>query len=133
MKSSASSVLSPSGCLVSIDEVITQQRSWDSSSSNSASSKVNIVVNLNEYIVFSLTDQYNISLKFTNGNISYNCDMGIKKKRWDSYLDHAKREIGGKLIPQIIYKSLKQRQKDFNESVAAQRNKVYLSSNFTLF
>ena len=59
--------------------------------------------------------------------------MGIKKKRWDSYLDHAKREIGGKLIPQIIYKSLKQRQKDFNESVAAQRNKVYLSSNFTLF
>ena len=50
--------------------------------------------------------------------------MGYKERRSDNYLTHAKRQPGGRLLPQIDNVTLKQRTVDFNESMKAQRNKL---------
>lgn len=120
--------LSHSGGLVSMNGSITKQWQWNgfSSSRTKANLTDDLTVQLNENLVFKFKDQDNMSINFQHSNISYKCDLGRKMKRNDScYLDNAKREMGGKLIPQIDYISLKQRQKTFNESMLAQRNKIH--------
>jgi len=118
--------LSHSGGLVSVNGNISKQWQWDGFSSSRTKSILadGLTVQLNENLTFNFKDQDNMSICFQHGSISYSCDLGRKLKRTDSYLDNAKREIGGKLNPQIDYVSLKQRQKLFNDSMLALRNKV---------
>ena len=51
-------------------------------------------------------------------------DVGVRVRRSTNYLDNAKREPGGKLVPQIENVTLKDRQAEFALSMRAQKNKV---------
>lgn len=115
--------LKSSGGLYSENGVVKHDWTWDANTKASTLKEI-LCVTLNEHLIFKFKNPEEMSLDFQCGGITYSCDLGVKKKRYDSYLDNVKREPGGKLIPQIEHVSLRQRQRDFNESMNAQRNKV---------
>jgi hypothetical protein len=119
-------VLSDIGALVTDSGKITWEWRWDRRSMNAGTEPTsNIDSNLNENLTFSFKDRTKMSLLFTCNGISHTFDLGVKVKRNDSYLDHVKREPGGRLIPQMEHVTLKQRQVLQGEEMRAQRNKLH--------
>ncbi len=66
-----------------------------------------------------------MKLKFQCENILYEMDLGIKVRRTDTYLDHAKKALDGRVLPDIPQVTLKDRQDEFTKSMRAQRNKLH--------
>lgn len=121
-----SCVLSKVGGLVSNNGEITHEWRWETKTSSQLQSGgcPDISVELNEHLTFKLQSRTVASLEFSCENIKIAIDMGAKQKRDTTYLDKAERQLDGKLIPQIEYISLKQRQAQFNEDMIARRNKL---------
>ena len=86
--------------------------------------KSELIITLNEYIIFKMLDRSNMSLEFRCESINKTIDTGIKVKRNDNYLTKAKRKPGGGLEPQIDRVTLKQRTLHFNNEMKSLRNKL---------
>lgn len=82
-------------------------------------------VQLNEHLSVTYCSRVDVHLDFSFNAVKYRVDLGVKERRSDTYLEHAKRGPGGQLIPQIARRSLDERQREFNESMRAQRNKLH--------
>lgn len=118
-------VLSEIGALITEAGKVLWEWKWDRRSMNAGiEPTANVDTNLNEYLTFSMRSRTQMSLLFLCNGISHTFDIGVKVRRTDNYLDHVKREPGGKLIPQIEHVTLKQRQTIQGEAMRAQRNKV---------
>lgn len=83
-----------------------------------------IVVPLNESFTVHIKDKNTIKLEFNSENVSHTFDIGVKKIRNDTYLDHSRRLPDGKMNVTIPQVSLKQRQESFNKSMREKRNLV---------
>jgi hypothetical protein len=119
-------VLSDIGALVTDEGKIINEWRWDRRSMNAGiEPSANIESNLSEFMTFSFRDRSRMTLLFICNGISYTFDLGAKVRRTDNYLENVKREPGGRLIPQIEYLTLKQRQVEQGESMRAQRNKLH--------
>lgn len=118
------------GIITNPDGHITHQWKWDPKAQNAGNPPRDtpIVFHLNEHFICHFTSRSDISLQYAYDDVKYEVDLGMKFKRSDSYLDKAKRTLDGKLIPQIPYVSLKQRQIQFNQQMSMQRNKVHPKS-----
>lgn len=118
--------LSKVGCIVSEKGDIIHEWRWDRSSMNCGVEPSRpIETNLNEYLVFTLKDRSTMSLAFSCEGITHLFDLGAKVRRTDCYLDNCARQPGGHLVPQIPHVTLMARQTSWNESMKAQRNKVF--------
>lgn len=118
-------VLSKTGCVVSSNGGIIHEWTWDRGSINSGTAPTeNIRATLNDNLIFVLLDRKTLGLEFSCDGVSLTLDLGAKVRRNDTYLDHCKREPGGRLLPMIEHKTLKERQVLLSESFKAQRNKV---------
>ena len=121
-------VLSKLGCLVTEAGNIVWEWRWDRRSMNAGvepSSPVDSV--LNENLTFTVKDRTRMTLSFACNGVNFVFDLGAKVRRVDNYLDHVKKAPDGKLTPTIEFKTLKDRQQSFSESMRAQRNKVRFS------
>jgi hypothetical protein len=116
-------VLNNKGGMISEEKIITKEWTWAKTTSN----KDTLTIFLNENLTFTFKDKKTMTLQFQCENIKYMLDISEKKKRDTNYLDNAKR-IDGKIIPQMEYKSLKQRTIEFNEDCRAQNNKIHPKS-----
>lgn len=118
-------VLSTSGCIAAEEGKIVHEWLWDRKAMNcGVEPSGNIVTVLNEHLTFVSKNCKILSLEFNCDGICRTMDLGAKERRTDNYLEHCTRLPGGRLIPNIDYTTLKQRQISFNESMKAQRNKV---------
>lgn len=123
-------VSSKNGCLVSEEGKIIHEWLWDRNAINCGKEPPSsIQTELNENLKLIFKDRTHITLEFKCESISRTMDLGAKTRRTDNYLEHSKREVGGHLIPQIDYVSLKERQSIFNESCRDKRNKVDVLSS----
>lgn len=129
-ESSLDLTFSKVGGLITKDGKITHEWKWNREAQNAGTlPDREVVVRLNEYLTFRFKSLREMQLSFKCENISRDFDLGVKKRREDSYLDHAKRSTGGKLIPQIKNVTLKDRQVEFNKKMRAIRNKVHPRSD----
>ena len=88
-----------------------------------------IEVRLNENLVFTYTDRFDMKLEFKCDDIKHVTDVSIKHKRKEpSYLDTAKRNHAGRLVPMVNAKSLRERTEDFNKQMQVKHNKVHPKS-----
>jgi len=84
-----------------------------------------ISVELNDYLTFKMKDtREDMTLTFKDESTIHTFDIGLKLKRTDTYLDNCTRLPGGHLLPKLEYKTLKNRQAEFNNKMSALRNKV---------
>ena len=83
-----------------------------------------VITRLNECLVFKYKNKSCMSLEFQCENARYVFDTSVRVKRSTCYLDNARREPGGRLVPQLDHVSLKERQISFNLTMKAQNNKV---------
>ena len=114
------------GIITSPEGRITNQWKWDPKAQNSGNPPQEAVLfRLNEHLLCRFKNRFEVSLDFEYDAIRFQFDLGIKFKRSDSYLDHAKRTLDGKLIPQIPHTTLRERQAEFSEQMSSQRNKVH--------
>jgi hypothetical protein len=114
------------GIITNPEGRITNQWKWDPKAQNSGNPPTETVLfRLNEHLLCRFKNRFEASLEFEFDAIKYQFDLGIKFKRNDSYLDHVKRTLDGRLIPQMPHTTLRQRQNDFSEQMSAQRNKVH--------
>ncbi len=117
-------VLSKIGVLVSENGTITREWKWDGGVHGGNPPDSALSFNLNENLTFRILNKQEMSLSFQCENIRTQLDLSVKVRRDSSYLDNAKRELDGKIIPQIEYVSLKERQTKFNEEMKGRRNKL---------
>jgi hypothetical protein len=114
------------GIITSPEGYITHTWKWDPKAQNSGTPPSGTTIfPLNEHISLLFTSKFDMIIKFEYDAIKYELDAGVKYKRNDSYLDHAKRALGGRLIPQIPHVTLKDRQETFGQEMAAHRNKIH--------
>jgi hypothetical protein len=114
------------GIITNPEGHITNQWKWDPKAQNSGNPpREAVLFRLNEHLLCRFKNRFEASLEFEFEAIKYQFDLGVKFKRSDSYLDHVKRTLDGRLIPQIPHTTLRQRQSDFSEQMSAQRNKVH--------
>mmetsp|Transcript_10906 Transcript_10906/g.16621 ORF Transcript_10906/g.16621 Transcript_10906/m.16621 type:complete len:700 (+) Transcript_10906:130-2229(+) len=114
------------GIITNNEGRITQQWKWDRKAQNCGTPpNGDMVFRLNEHITFTFRSRSDMTLLFEYDSIKHEMDVGMKFKRNDSYLDHAKRGSAGRLIPQLNHVTLQQRTVDFNKEMAAKRNILY--------
>ena len=98
---------------------------WDRESLDAGNEPLETVVTrLNECIVFKYKNRSTMSMEFQCENVRFVFDTSVRVKRTTCYLDNARREPGGRLIPQLDHVTLKDRQVSFNLTMKAQNNKV---------
>jgi hypothetical protein len=114
------------GLVNNADGHITHQWKWDPKAQDAGTPPSSeLVFQLNESITFKFNGtRTDMKLIFQCESFSKELDMGVKLRRDDSYLDHAKKGLGGKLIPQFEHQTLSNRQDKFAGDMAAQRNKL---------
>lgn len=115
--------LSKHGAVVSEGGTITKEWRWDNKDGSAPVAPV--IMNLNEYITFKVLNKKVMHLEFNCENIKLQLDMGVKQRRETTYLDHATRDITGKVEINFKHQTLKERQTEFNEAVKFKRNKVH--------
>lgn len=114
------------GVITSPQGYITHTWKWDPKAQNSGTPPSGTTVfPLNEHISLLFTNKFDMTIKFEYGPVKYELDAGVKFKRVDSYLDHAKKALGGKLLPHIPQVTLRDRQEKFGKEMAAHRNKLH--------
>jgi hypothetical protein len=114
------------GIITNSEGRITNQWKWDPKAQNSGNPPQEaIIFRINEHLLCRFKNRFEVSLEFEYDAIRFQFDMAMKFKRSDSYLDHAKKGLDGKLIPQIPHTTLRTRQAEFSEQMSAQRNKVH--------
>jgi hypothetical protein len=102
---------------------------WDRTSMDAGIEPTETVtIRMNEFLTFKYKDRKTMSLDFQCENARQSIDMGVKVRRSTCYLDSAKREPGGRLIPQMEHVTLKDRQNAFGISMKAQKNKLHPKS-----
>jgi len=99
---------------------------WARDQLNSGTAPPELKMIISENITFRMIEglRDNMFLDFECDGIRHTCDVGVKVKRTDNYLQNAKRMDTGRLEPQIEYVTLKQRTTKFNELMKGQRNKL---------
>lgn len=107
------------------DGRVIYQWKWDEHAQNAGTPPPPLHVRLNEHLSVTYCSRIDVHLDFSFNAVKYRVDLGAKERRTDTYLEHAKRGPGGKLVPQIARRSLDDRQREFNESMRAQRNKLH--------
>ena len=114
------------GLITSPEGNITHSWKWDSKAQNAGALPPGTTLfPLNEHIKLHFTNKFEMSITFDYEAIKHEMDAGVKFKRNGSYLDHAKRGIDGRLVPQMAHVTLKQRQDSLGKEMAAQRNKLH--------
>ena len=102
---------------------------WDRESMDAGTEPPETVtIRMNENILFKYKDRKNISLEFQCENARQNIDLGVRVRRSTCYLDNARREPGGRLIPQMEHVTLKDRQNAFGITMKAMQNKLHPKS-----
>jgi hypothetical protein len=115
------------GIMTNMMKKITYDWKWDRESLDAGiDPPETVIIRLNEHITMRYKNRSNMFLDFQYENARYTVDMSVKVRRNTCYLDNAKREPGGHLIPQIDHVTLKDRQIAFSSSMRAQKNKVYI-------
>ena len=114
------------GIISDADGNIMYKWKWDHTAQDAGTPPSSeVVIQLNESITFRFSgSRSDMALEYHCECLNMTLDMGVKVRRSDSYLDHAKKGIAGKLIPQFEHQTLSQRQSTFAEEMAAQRNKL---------
>lgn len=114
--------LTPQGGLLATDGKISYEWNW------AAPSNARLpAFSLNEYISIEIKAKDVINVSFKCGNVTHTCNVGLRLRRTDSYLDKAERTLDGRIVPSIERITLKERQKALSDSLLAQRNKVIFS------
>lgn len=119
------------GCLVEENGSIIREWLWDRTDSHCGEMPTDyLVYNLNEHITVRLKSRTDMYVDFSCENIKHSFNMGAKQKRKEpSYLVTAKRQVGGRLLPQIEHVSLITHTNNITESMKAVRNKLYPKSD----
>jgi hypothetical protein len=118
-------VMSKRGCMVSRNDVVTNEWLWDRKALNAGVPPASdVIARLNEHITFIFIDRNSAKLSFSCDGIEYKIDVAAKYRRTDNYLTNCKRDVTGHLVPQIEYVSLPERIAAMNEALRAQRNKL---------
>jgi len=111
--------LTPQGGLLSTDGRISYEWNW----STEANPRLP-AFSLNEYISIETKAKDAIHVSFKCGNVTHTCNVGLRLRRTDNYLEKAERTLEGKIVPSIERVTLRERQRLLSESLLAQRNKV---------
>ena len=113
------------GVLSNKDGNITSNWKWDRGAQNAGMVPAGGVnMPLNAFMNISFEDRFTIVINYEMEGIRKSFDAGLKLKRMDSYLDAATRTGLGRLdVTLKNYRSLKEGQTDFAETMTALRNK----------
>jgi len=102
---------------------------WDRTAMNAGNPPASpITVNINPFFEFRFRDRNDMTLEFTSDSIKRSFDVSLKHARNDTYLDKCTKK-SGKLLPKIAYTSLMERQNQWNEKMAFQRNILHPKSS----
>lgn len=114
------------GLISNADGQITQEWKWDPKAQDAGTPPSSeLTFHLNESITFKFNgSRKDMTLLFQCESFVQEFDLGVKVRRNDCYLDHAKKGMAGKLTPQFEHRTLSCRLDAFTQEMAAQRNKL---------